>query len=101
MKLKKNEIVKCATYVYETTCENSCEGSYYIPIADVEDYIGKEIEEKDFYKICDTIREKFSEAVIDVNEDEDEDAWDEGEFNMNVDEDYLIDEEDGDEDEDL
>lgn len=114
--LNKTECVKAATYVFCQTCENSTSGNFYISIEEVEEYIGKEINEEAFYKICTTIRLEFEDQVLDVNEDDDEYAWEEGEFNMNIGTNYVLYEEemnsesdedeewfeeDGDEDEDL
>ena len=113
--LNKTECAKAATYVFCQACENSTSGNYYIPIEEVEEYVGKEINEEAFYKICATIRLEFETQVLDVNEDDDEYAWEEGEFNMNIGTNYILHEEEmnsesdedeewdeeGDEDEDL
>lgn len=88
--LNYTECVKAATYVFCQTCENSTSGSYYIPIDEVAEYLGKEINEEAFYKICTTIRLDFELQVLDVNENDDEYAWGEGEFNMNIGTNYVL-----------
>ena len=88
--LNRTECVKAATYVFCQTCENSTSGNYYIPINEVERYLGKEINEEAFYKICTIIRQDFELQVLDVNENDDEYAWGEAEFNMNIGTNYIL-----------
>ena len=88
--LNRTECVKAATYVFCQTCENSTSGNYYIPINEVERYLGKEINKEAFYKICTIIRQDFELQVLDVNENDDEYAWGEAEFNMNIGTNYIL-----------
>jgi hypothetical protein len=90
MQLTQTNYRNAATYVFCHTCLESTSGNLYIPISEVENYLGIKISEKDFYKICNTIREEFRDQVLDVNEDDDEYAWEEGEFNMNIGTDYVL-----------
>lgn len=88
--LNRTECVKAATYVFCQTCENSTSGNYYIPINEVEKYLGEKINEEAFYKICAIIRQDFELQVLDVNENDDEYAWGEAEFNMNIGTNYIL-----------
>ena len=90
MQLTQTNYRNAATYVFCHACLESTSGNLCVPILDVELYLGTPISEKDFYKICNTIREEFRDQVLDVNEDDDEYAWRQCEFNINIGTDYVL-----------
>lgn len=90
MQLTQTNYRNAATYVFCHACLESTTGNLCIPILDVELCLGTPISEKDYYKICNTIREEFRDQVLDVNEDDDEHAWRKCEFNINIGTDYVL-----------
>jgi hypothetical protein len=91
--MKRADYVKAATYLFCETCQRSTSGNLYIEIEEVEQYLNNRISEEQFIKICDEVRKNFPLQVLDINENDDEYAWTEGEFNMNIGTDYLLHEE--------
>jgi hypothetical protein len=87
--MKKANYYRAGIYLFDRTCEESTSGNLYIPIEEVEEYVGEKMTKEDFINICNIVREDYEDKVLDVNENDDDYAWSLGEFNMNIGTEYL------------
>ena len=78
------EIMRMATYIFVEACEQSQSGNHVVDILDVQKYIGERITKNDYYEICDALYDNFGMAVLDVNDDDYDYYWEQGEFNITI-----------------
>lgn len=84
--MTNTEIRKIASYIVAESMLNTSSGNYIVELDEIEAVfditLGVDLDM--YFRICNAIREDFELQVLDLNENNDEYFWNEGEFNINL-----------------
>lgn len=89
-KISNEEIIRAATLVFCKACMGSSSSNFIVDVDEIEKYLCTEIDKQTYIKICNALRREFREQVLDVNDDNDDYAWEQKVFDVIIGIDYTI-----------